>query len=208
MPSGEPVECHFVTSYSPSHCHEAVLQYGDNGSGNNAELIVNGSEGQWTWDPQQRINFDSGVVSVEFSLQANGNANLIAAKSTSVGSVSNSGWAHGLISRVQIGAAVVANPRRQMRWSNIVVKYYRGGGSIPIEVQTRPVECQPVADTYNLNRPAFQAVEYTPMATNIDAVTVTGQLRLLGDRGTIDFEFAPSDFYAKILIFGSNCVPR
>jgi hypothetical protein len=204
--SGPPVYCDFIVDYSQGACYQGVLQYGDNGPGPEPELIVNGNGAQFSWQAPHVVQFDSGGVSVEFAVRAGGGATLTAAKGTQVGSAGDNSLTHQYITGVQIGAAVLALPGRRMSWSSVAVKYYRNGQLT--EAYPLQPECCPVATTVGVSGPAFQAVRRNPAASNNDAVTVTGVIRLEGNRGNPNFEFGPSDFYAKILVFTNNCVPR
>jgi len=93
-----------------------------------------------------------------------------------------------------------------MTWTGVAIKFYRAGvlrEAIPI-----PPDCPLIADTYSASGTAFRALQHSPTASDNDAVTITGVISLQGDRGDPNFEFSPSDFYAKILVFTSSCNPR
>ena len=206
--SGPPVYCNFVQDYSQGACYEAVIQYGDNGKTTQVpELIVNTvGKGQFVWQAAQVVQFDSGGVSIEFAVSAAGAATLTAAAGTQIGSATNSSFMHQFITGVQIGAAVIALPKRRMTWSSLAIKFYKRGKlneAIPLQP-----ECCPSASTYGLDDRPFQAIDRMPHASDNDAVTVTGVIRLEGDRGNPNFDFGASDFYGKILVFTSACNQR
>lgn len=205
--SGPPTYCRFIPAYSAGACVEAVVQYGDNGAGIGPELIVNSThEGQFTWQSPPQVLFNSGLVSIELRVEAGGNTTLTAAAGSRFGSATDNSIATGFITGVQIGAHVIAVPKRRLYWSSLVAKYYKGG--ILRETVLMPSECEPKANTYPPVSQAFQAASYNPYASDNDAVTITGLIQLIGDRGDPNFEFGASDFYGKILVFSSDCHPR
>jgi hypothetical protein len=51
-------------------------------------------------------------------------------------------------------------------------------------------------------------MQHAPTDGNDDGVTITGIINLQGNRGNPNFEFSPTDFYAKILVFTTGCVAR
>jgi hypothetical protein len=205
--SGPSSYCRFIPGYTLGACITGVIQYGDNGTGDSPEIIINAQhEGQFTWQPTRQVLFASGPVSVEFRVSAGGSNQLTLAKGSGVGSASDGTVGTEFITGVEVGAAVFAAPRRRMHWSNLVAKYYKN--NVLREAVIMGPECEPKADTYPPNNRAFQAASYPPSAPDNDAVTVTGILQLAGDRGDPNFEFNPSDFYAKILVFATNCHTR
>jgi hypothetical protein len=108
---------------------------------------------------------------------------------------------------VEVGVAVFSAPKRMMTWSGLAIKFYRGSElreAIPLESQ-----CNPVADTNTPSGgPAFKAVRHQPTNGDNDRVVVTGTITLQGNRGDANFEFSPSDFYAKILVFTTGCTQQ
>jgi hypothetical protein len=205
--SGPPAYCQFADGWVDAPSIEAVLQYGDNGGPEAPELRVNYSGGQFTWQSPTQVMFDSGLVSVEFKVNAGGNATLTAARGTTIGGVSDNNWGIGLIRGVQVGAAVISLPKRRMTWSNVAVKFYRAGQMT--ESILRPSECDIRANTFPpASGPATVIANFNPQRSDNDAVTVTGTLRLEGDRVDPNFEFGPSDFYAKIRVYSDNFYPR
>jgi hypothetical protein len=205
--SGPPAYCQFADGWVEAPSIEAVLQYGDNGGPEAPELLVQYSTGQFTWQSPTQVMFDSGLVSVEFKVAAGGNATLTAARGTTVGSVNDNVWSMGPVWGVQVGAAVIAVPRRRMTWSNVAVKYYRAGQLT--ESILRGSECDIRANTMPpAHGPAAVVANFNPQRADNDAVTITGTLRLEGDRVDPNFEFSPSDFYAKIRVYADNIYPR
>jgi hypothetical protein len=205
--SGPPNYCRFIPGYSAAPCIEAVLQYGDNGPGAIPELVVNSvHEGNFPWQLTNQVLFNSELVSVELRVAVGGVSTLTAAGGPRVGSATESTIATEFITGVEIGAHVVTIPKRRLRWSNLVAKYYKNG--VLREAVMMPAECEPKATTYPPAGPAAQIASYPPTTSDNDAVTVTGIIQLEGDRGVPNFEFDPSDFYGKILVFATNCHPR
>jgi hypothetical protein len=203
--SGPPPQCNFITAYSQGACHEAIIQYGDNGDGSTPELLMNGAQTQFTWQATKVVNF-YGNASIQMDVTPSG-ATLTAAKNQQIKSAADNSKTHQYITAVEIGAAVIAVPKRMMSWSGLAIKFYRGNElreAIPLESA-----CNPWADTNTPSGgPAFKAVRHQPTNGDNDRVVVTGTITLQGNRGDPNFEFSPSDFYAKILVFTTGCTQQ
>src|SRR4051812_28744111 len=119
--SGPAPQCNYIVAYSEGPCYQAIIQYGDNGAGSSPELIVNGNGGQFTWQASKVVNF-SGSASIEFAVHAGGGADLTASKGTQIAGVRDNSLTHQYITDVQVGAAVIAVPRRRMAWTGLAIK--------------------------------------------------------------------------------------
>jgi hypothetical protein len=147
-----------------------------------------------------------GYASIELAVHAGSGASLSAINGMSQGSAGDNSRTHQYITGVQIGAAVISFPNRRMYWNGVTIKFYRNG--VLREGIVLPPECPPVADTYSPNGRALQIAQHNPSAGDNDAVVIDGIITLDGNRGTPSFDFNPTDFYAKILVFASGCNPR
>jgi hypothetical protein len=168
---------------------------GDNGNACGMPTVVVGQGDEqlaWcypAWDSNLDDGLDSGWVATSFQL-GSGGISMDVAKD---GSASYASGSPVSVSQVTLRTAVTS-AGMEMSWRDLVVNFYKGGQiveSITVDELT--------ANTMNsASSDAQESVAVvTGNSTDYDAVTVTGQARLMTAEGTYA---SPGDIFGQVLV--------
>jgi hypothetical protein len=200
--STQPGNCNFIEDFSEGPTVQAYTQFGNNGNGPPAELLIFDAGGDLFWGPLTP-RLDSGPVSVRLSVRP-GTATLNVVKAGSSGATSYSVFGYQYVSSVEVGARVIARLKR-VAWLTLTVKFYQGGQIV--ETITRSPECNPIADNFVTPAIGFRAVRYEPQTANVDGVDVTGMIRVQSDPSDPSNFIAEYDLHSEIRVFTTTGNP-
>jgi hypothetical protein len=194
-----------ISTISDFCFYAEALVGGDGGSGGPPEYDVgvaadNNSTGSITWDGNYVNGFDSGWIPVELVVSAGGGTGglrwLVTSGSPDL--ITYDGVTYGTIQQIRIRAAVQAPAK--FLWRGIAVQFSKAG----TVTDSFSLRTGPQVDKTGATPPVAQEqiLTITPAASDNDAVTISGQIRLVNAATT---QPSPTAMFGQIYVDCGSC---